>query len=62
VVSGSVADYCATFPNQTSLTVKGIHYLQESSGPQIGAAVADFVRNLRTAKNFKEYNTQKQGP
>ena len=62
VVSGSVADYCATFPNQTSLTVKGIHYLQESRGPEIGAAVADFVRNLRTAKNFKEYNTQKQGP
>jgi haloalkane dehalogenase len=47
MVSGSVADYCATFPNQTSLTVKGVHSLQESSGPEIGAAVADFVRNLR---------------
>jgi haloalkane dehalogenase len=47
IVTGSVADYCATFPNQTSLTVKGIHYLQESRGPEVGAAVAGFVRNLR---------------
>jgi haloalkane dehalogenase len=54
VVSGSVADYCATFPNQTSLTVKGIHYLQESSGPEIGAAVADFVRNRRTSPEDRQ--------
>jgi haloalkane dehalogenase len=47
VVTGSIADYCATFPNQTQVTVKGLHFLQESSGPEIGAAVADFVRNLR---------------
>jgi haloalkane dehalogenase len=47
VVRGNVADYCAAFPNQTAVTVKGLHFLQESSGPEIGAAVADFVRNLR---------------
>ena len=47
LVTGNVADFCASLPNQTELTVKGLHFLQETSGPQIGNAVADFVRNLR---------------
>ncbi len=33
--------------NQTEVTVKGVHFLQESSGPEIGRAVAAFVRSLR---------------
>ena len=36
-----------TFKNQTEVTVKGQHFLQETSGPEIGRAVADFVRSLR---------------
>jgi haloalkane dehalogenase len=39
--------FCERVPNQTSVTVKGFHYLQESSGPEIGAALAEFVRGLR---------------
>ena len=34
-------------PNQTDLTVKGQHFLQESAGPEIAKAVADFVRKVR---------------
>ena len=33
--------------NQTVVRVKGGHFLQESSGPEVGKAVADFVRGLR---------------
>jgi haloalkane dehalogenase len=36
-----------TWPNQTEVTVKGIHFVQEDSPIEIGAAVANFVRTLR---------------
>jgi hypothetical protein len=29
------------------LTVKGLHFVQETSPAEIGAALADFVRGLR---------------
>lgn len=35
-------------PNQTELTMKGQHFLQEANGQQIGKAVADFVRRIRS--------------
>ena len=44
---GRFATFCEGLPNQTEVTVKGVHFLQESSGPEIGNAVADFVRELR---------------
>ena len=31
----------------TQLTVKGLHFVQETSPAQIGAALPDFVRGLR---------------
>lgn len=39
--------FCERVPNQTTATVKGLHFLQESSGPELGAAIAEFVRRLR---------------
>src|SRR5271154_3277858 len=39
--------FCEGLANQTEVRVKGGHYLQESSGPEIGPAVADSVRPLR---------------
>ncbi len=46
--SGKSREFCLTWPNQTEVAVKGLHYLQEDSPLEIGAAVATFVRNLRT--------------
>jgi haloalkane dehalogenase len=34
-------------PNQTEITVKGVHYLQEDSPDEIGRAVAEFVKGVR---------------
>jgi len=34
-----------TFPNQTEVTVKGIHFVPEDSPDEIGEAVAEFVQN-----------------
>jgi haloalkane dehalogenase len=45
--NGKFREFCKKWPNQKEATVKGIHYLQEDSGPEIGAAVAEFVRGLR---------------
>ncbi len=47
ITNGRVATFCEGLTNQTEVRVQGGHFLQESSGPEIGAAVADFVRQLR---------------
>jgi len=44
---GRPREFCGTWPNQTEVTVKGIHFVQEDSPVEIGAAVATFVRTLR---------------
>ena len=47
ISNGRLAAFCEGLQNQTQVWVKGQHFLQESSGPEIGKAVADFVRGLR---------------
>ena len=47
ITNGRFATFCDGLKNQTKVQVKGGHFLQESSGPEIGRAVADFVRGLR---------------
>ncbi|MFQ5954446.1 MAG: haloalkane dehalogenase, partial [Kiloniellales bacterium] len=46
ILTGRARDLCRTWPNQREVTVKGLHFLQEDSPDQIGAAVADFVKSL----------------
>jgi haloalkane dehalogenase len=48
VLSGPSRDFCRTWPNQTEVTVPGVHFVQEDSGPEIGKAVADWIRNFRS--------------
>jgi haloalkane dehalogenase len=43
---GRQREFCRTWPNQTEVTVKGIHFVQEDSPIEIGAADANFVRTL----------------
>ena len=43
---GRQREFCRTWPNQTEVTVKGIHFVQEDSPIEIGTAVANFVRTL----------------
>jgi len=47
ITNGRLATFCGSLQNQTEIQVRGQHFLQESSGPEIGKAVADFVRVLR---------------
>jgi haloalkane dehalogenase len=45
--NGRQREFCRTWPNQKEVTVKGIHFVQEDSAADVGAAVANFVRALR---------------
>ena len=45
-VKGPIRDYVRTFPNQSEITVKGLHFLQEDSPHEIGAALQGFFERL----------------
>ncbi|MDP6343889.1 MAG: haloalkane dehalogenase, partial [Alphaproteobacteria bacterium] len=47
ILVGPQREFCRTWRNQTEVTVKGYHFVQEDSPDEIGQAVADFVRGLR---------------
>jgi len=47
LLTGRLRDFCRTWPNQTEITVSGLHFVQEDSPQEIGEAVADFVKRLR---------------
>ena len=47
LVRGRIRELVRSWPNQTEVTVSGLHTAQEDSPREIGAAVADFVRRLR---------------
>jgi haloalkane dehalogenase len=46
ILVGTVREYCRAWPNQTEVTVRGNHFLQEDSPDAIGAAVADWLAKL----------------
>ncbi len=46
ILVGRQRELCRAWPNQTEVTVAGLHFIQEDSPGEIGAAVADFVRGL----------------
>jgi haloalkane dehalogenase len=46
ILIGRQREACRRLPNQTEITVKGAHFIQEDSPHEIGAAVAKFAREL----------------
>jgi haloalkane dehalogenase len=47
ILTGRQRDLCRRWPNQTEITVKGLHFVQEDSPDEIGAAAADFFKQVR---------------
>ena len=43
ILTGSLRDYCRTWPNQTEVTVSGTHFIQEDSPAEIGRAVNEWI-------------------
>ena len=48
ILVGRQREVCRAWPNQQEITVKGLHFIQEDSPDEIGEAVADFVRKVRS--------------
>ncbi len=46
ILTGPARQFCRTWPKQTEVTVAGAHFIQEDSGPEIGAAVAEWIATL----------------
>ena len=43
ILTGRQRQFCRTWPNQTEVTVPGVHFVQEDSGPAIGRAIAAWM-------------------
>ena len=45
LLRGRALEFCRTWPNQTEVRVKGVHFLQEDSPEEIGQALQEFVKS-----------------
>jgi haloalkane dehalogenase len=46
ILVGKARDFCRNWPNQTEVTVKGSHFIQEDSPVEIGQAVANWLTTI----------------
>ena len=45
ILVGEQREFCRSWPNQTEVTVSGIHFVQEDAPDEIGQAIADWLLN-----------------
>ncbi len=46
ILRGQPREFCRRWPNQTEVSVKGVHFLQEDSPDEIGRALASWIQAL----------------
>jgi haloalkane dehalogenase len=46
ILTGPQREFCRTWPNQSEVTVPGIHFIQEDSAEEIGTALAEWYRRI----------------
>lgn len=46
ILVGEQRAFCRTWPNQTEVSVPGIHFIQEDAPDEIGRAIAEWLRTL----------------
>ncbi|MDX1540533.1 MAG: haloalkane dehalogenase [Geminicoccaceae bacterium] len=49
ILVGGQREFCRRWPNQTEVTVRGSHFIQEDSPDEIGRALADWLGRLGSA-------------
>jgi haloalkane dehalogenase len=54
LIGDRARSFCRTWPNQREVTVKGIHFIQEDSPHEIGAALREFLVNA--ADGISQHN------
>jgi haloalkane dehalogenase len=43
ILTGAQREFCRSWPNQTEVTVPGIHFIQEDSADEIGTAISNWM-------------------
>ncbi len=43
ILIGKQREFCRSWPSQTEVTVNGLHFIQEDSAAEIGAALKDWL-------------------
>lgn len=46
ILTGKAREFCRRWPNQTEVTVAGLHFIQEDSPNEIGSAVAQWLGTI----------------
>ncbi len=46
ILIGKQREHCRSWPNQTEKTVRGTHFIQEDSGPEIGEIIFDWLTGI----------------
>jgi haloalkane dehalogenase len=46
ILIGAQREFCRSWPNQTEVTVRGSHFIQQDSPSEIGRALADWYKRL----------------
>lgn len=46
IVTDQIREVVRSWENQSEVTVKGLHFIQEDSGEEIGKAIASWLRNI----------------
>lgn len=46
ILTGPQREFCRTWPNQTEITVAGIHFIQEDSADEIGTALRAWMEDM----------------
>ena len=49
ILIGEQREFCRSWPNQTEITVPGLHFIQEDSADLIGRAIAQWLTGLAAA-------------
>ena len=46
ILIGNQREFCRSWPNQTEVTVKGAHFIQEDSADEIGQAIREWMSGI----------------
>ncbi|MDP3491968.1 MAG: haloalkane dehalogenase [Hyphomonadaceae bacterium] len=50
ILVGAQREFCRSWPNQTEVTVKGVHFIQEDSADDIGRSVAVWLKAIEAGE------------
>ena len=62
ILTGTQREFCRTWPNQTEVTVPGIHFVQEDSPDLIGEALSAWYRTLTDGRAASRADAERVSP